>query len=624
MVRIGTQLVAAGQIAESDLEAALERQREVGGYLGSHLIEAGAISRTDFFDALALNWQLATRDLVRQPPDPSVLAQASPEETAELGWVACDITVDGTVVVATAVHPAEELLTEVREYFPGRPVRLVACTPRDLDWVTLRNRRERAEADVRRSMAHEDLVGPIHHVVLGIGAALFLALTLLVSPTVLAWVVLVSGAVFLTGAVLQSALAISALADELDPVAPVTATRGPHHTALVAGSRRAALGEQAGHHDAELPVYSVLIRVWGGETWLRIVLDHLLRLDYPHARLDVVLLVAENDVETLDAVRRMHPPEWVRVARLAPEDFRDPVAASDYGLALAHGRYVVAYERDEEPDADQLRLAVTAFETDLIDLIDHHPDRAPLAGLRVARRSDVAGPTQFGRMTAMDDALHLDRVVGDRPGSTFAADFCSTHLNMRLLRRLGGFQAVTWQPAETSARPPVRFETLESTSLRPGTPGPLKWVHERSQTAALTLREGGRRIAAAFSRGADRPGIGEGLLVLSMPGMFLAYPILLWTAILTGIESAGLGHSDATTMPLVARAAWLGLGETLLVLGSAAVVAGLVLSRRHGGRAGFDAVLLPLHWLLHSAAVWSAVVALACRRTVPGRALDRR
>ena len=85
---------------------------------------------------------------------------------------------------------------------------------------------------------------------------------------------------------------------------------------------------------AQLPVYSVLVRLAGGEPALVEVMDHLTGIDYPRVRLDAIVLVAESDADTLAAVARCSPPEWVRMARIPAEDFADPIVAFDHGLAL--------------------------------------------------------------------------------------------------------------------------------------------------------------------------------------------------------------------------------------------------------------------------------------------------
>lgn len=351
MDRIGSRLVADGSIDEGQLQDALDRQRTEGGPVGHHLIEGGFVTRPEFYAALARQWGLPVRDLVRQPPDPQLVGAdtSAVEESIALGWVACELTEEGAVVVATSIRPAVEVEVEVEERFPGRRVEFVACTRRDLDRVALGLRRGPGDPGTP-------------------GAA---------------------GGVLARG------------------VEPLR-------------RRRAASGRtspEGGRSDLELPLYSVIVRVWGGEEWLRSVLDRLTGLDYPAARLDAVLLVAEGDAATADAVRRLAPPEWVRVLPVPDADFADVVVAIDHGLALARGRYVVALGRDSAIARDELRCAVDAFETDLDERLERGVEAAPLSGLRAER------PRGLRRRPAAHEAK-------------------SVHCITPLLRRLGGFGAL--------------------------------------------------------------------------------------------------------------------------------------------------------------------------------------
>lgn len=352
MDRIGSRLVADGSIDEEQLRDALDRQRTEGGPVGHHLIEGGFITRPAFYAALARHWGLPVRDLVREPPDPRLIGAAdigSVEESIALGWVACELTEDGTVVVATSVRPALEVEVEVEERFPGRRVEFVACTRRDLDRVALGLRRSPGESRPAGSAG-------------------------------------------------------GALARGVEPLRR-------HRTAP---GRTSSAG---GRSDLELPLYSVIVRVWGGEEWLRAVLDRLAALDYPAVRLDAVLLVAEGDETTTAAVRRLAPPEWVRVLPVPDGDFADVVVAIDHGLALARGRYVVALGRDSAIGRDELRCAVDAFESDLDGRLDRGEEAAPLSGLRADR------PRGLRRRPAAHEAK-------------------SVHCITPLLRRLGGFGAL--------------------------------------------------------------------------------------------------------------------------------------------------------------------------------------
>lgn len=565
---IGARLVASGRIQPAQLEWALERQRTIGGYVGQHLVDAGYLTRSEFYAALAEHWELTPRDLVADPPSPALLAELDPETTVELGWVACELTPDG-VVVATSVRPDEELVTEVEEQFPGHAIELVACTQRDLDAVALMARRARGPQTLDRRTRTG--VRPVHYV-----AVLLLGLAALVAGVVvplwlLAGTVLLTSVVFLAGAAVQAVSGLSALAP-------------PDAEAV----REARLD------DAELPVYTVLMRIDGGEEVVRRALATLRGFDYPTARLDAVLLVSDDDSATLDGVRRAAPPEWVRVARVPAEEHAEPVLALDHGLALARGRYVVAYAVDEVPAADQLRRAVSAFDADLAAGLDGPLGRttAPLVGLRADRRSDGAGRSLFARMTEIDDALDLGRLSGD--DGHLAAK--SVHFNMRLLRRHGGFGLAT----RTLPADGPRIEHLDSISVRADDPGLVRWTDARARASV-------REVRGALEEGV--PDAGQ-LRRLLTPAMFLAYPVAVVGAFIAAVRSQGAGGQ------LAERVAWLSIGEAVIVLGMAVLVAAVSQFRRRGWLAALDALALPAHWLLHSLATWVALVALV----VPVRA----
>lgn len=598
VVDIGGRLVAGGLIEPSQLATARDRQRREGGYLGHHLIQAGFVSHDDFYAAVAEQWQVETRDLALQPPDPSLLAELDVEETVELGWLACEI-VDDTVVVATCVRPAEELVVEVQEQFHGRTVEFVRCTQHDLDAVAMGVRRER--------LAHRDrtpartVVRPVHHVLAMVIAALLLVAACVLPLAVVGAVLLFAVAVFLTGALISSIAGYPVLVNDL---------RGQQRVGLrVMASLPVDLVNEPVPADQGLPVYSAIVRLSGGDRAVQALIDNFGTIDYPWARTDAILLVADSDLATLDALRRTTPRSWIRVARVPDEDFADVVRAYDHGLALARGRYVVAWEQDETPAPDQIRLAVAAFEKELFERSARGAGSSPLLALRVAHRVG-ATLTAFGRLAAVDEALHLDRTAGAMAGSGRAPDITSIHCNMRLLRRFGGFGSLVWKPTTETAAGGVapRIEELDSTSMRAAVPGPLLWTRDRAGAFALVLLD-----AVVQARSLVRPGPGVGrdrarvdalAIGVGTAAMFLAYPVVLAGALVAVGRSHGQEGGTAESV------AWLGLGSALLVLLVAVSAAWVVLSRRRGWRVGVAALALPAHWFLHALAAWSALVAV--------------
>lgn len=585
--------VADGRVAAAELREALARQRVAGGFSQQPLVADGVLSRSDFFALLAEHWGLPTRDLVRHPPDPSVLADVDLELVAEQGWMPCELDGDGRVVVATSVRPAEDLVAAVEDHFLGRQVRFVACTERDLDEAVLAALPRWGWSDPPDAGEPPVVVRPCHWLAAAAAAAVLLLLAVLLPIEVFAVQVLLESAFFIVIAGMQLTRSLVELigADEIADPARVDASVP----------------------DEELPVYTVLVRVPPGPGAVGAGLSLLRGLDYPSARLDAILLVAEDDERALAEVRGASPPEWVRVARLPVEEHARPVRACDDGLVLARGPYVVAYEAGDRPDADQLRRAAAAFEVDLRRRMEASTDRVPppLLGLRVAHRSDARSGAPFARLSAVDDALHIDRAIGDRPGGALVGDHTSTHFNLRLLRRHGGFARARSGSATTGAsgdpRAP-RIEALGSSSVPASAPHARQWMTNRSEALALALLRavaGARQLVAAEP--GRRPRVAAIVGGFATPLMFVTYPLVLGGAVALVLRRPAPG-SFAESVALLC------LVEAVAVLATAVAVAAATLWRTDGALAALGALALPAHWLLHATSGWSAVAAVLWRR----------
>ncbi len=560
-------------------------------------IDDGQGSSADFYAALVRKWQAEARDLVQQPPREDLLSELDVEEMVELGWVACDLA-DDTVVIATCVRPAEELVVEVQEHFPGRSIEFVRCAQQDLDAVAMRVRRQRAGATRPTVLP---IVRLRHHLLALTIASLTIAAGCLLPLGLVGSLLLVAVVVFLGGALVSSSAGYPALVNDL---------RGPQRAELrVVASLPFDIVNDPISADQGLPVYTVIMRLTGGDRAVEALYENFSIIDYPWARTDAILLVADSDGETLDALRRTTRRAWIRVARVPDDDFADAVRAYDHGLALARGRYVVAWEQDETPARDQVRRAVAAFEKDLNARLESGDAAPPLLALRVAHRFNSAG-TAFGRLSAADEALRLDHSTGAASGATGDPDVTSMHCNMRLLRRFGGFASLAWRPTMESAGSdvPPRIEELDSTSTRAVGPGPLRWTRNRSEAFALIGLDAVVQVRTMMDRRQRHRRDGARIRALAVglgtAAMFLAYPVVLVGALVAAVRSRNEDSSPAHAI------AWLDLATALFVLAVAIGAAWVVLARRRGWRVGFAALALPGLWFLQSLAAWSALIAV--------------
>jgi glycosyltransferase XagB len=84
-------------------------------------------------------------------------------------------------------------------------------------------------------------------------------------------------------------------------------------------------------------------------------------LDYPKNKLQVMLLLEEDDRETIDAIKNIELPYYFEIA-IVPNSFpKTKPKACNYGLTLAKGDFAVIYDAEDIPDPLQLKKSVLGF-----------------------------------------------------------------------------------------------------------------------------------------------------------------------------------------------------------------------------------------------------------------------
>jgi len=114
--------------------------------------------------------------------------------------------------------------------------------------------------------------------------------------------------------------------------------------------------------EKELPIYTVLIPMYQEKREVvSNLLNHLDKLDYPKQKLDVRLLLEEDDRETIEAINSYQLPYYCTPIIVPHSEPRTKPKACNYGLIRARGDYVVIYDAEDRPEYDQLKKAYLAF-----------------------------------------------------------------------------------------------------------------------------------------------------------------------------------------------------------------------------------------------------------------------
>ena len=113
--------------------------------------------------------------------------------------------------------------------------------------------------------------------------------------------------------------------------------------------------------DRDLPRYTVLVPVFREANIVGQLIRNLGGIDYPTEKLEVLILIEEEDHETRDAVLTSNPPPHFRIVTIPKGQPHTKPRACNVGLYFATGDYLVIYDAEDTPDPDQLKKAVVAF-----------------------------------------------------------------------------------------------------------------------------------------------------------------------------------------------------------------------------------------------------------------------
>jgi cellulose synthase/poly-beta-1,6-N-acetylglucosamine synthase-like glycosyltransferase/glycosyltransferase involved in cell wall biosynthesis/O-antigen/teichoic acid export membrane protein len=111
----------------------------------------------------------------------------------------------------------------------------------------------------------------------------------------------------------------------------------------------------------DLPVYSILCPLYKEANVLPQFVENIENLDWPKDKLDVLLLLEEDDAKTISVAKKLNLPKHFRIL-VVPNSFpKTKPKACNYGLAYVKGKFTVIYDAEDRPDPLQLKKAYIAF-----------------------------------------------------------------------------------------------------------------------------------------------------------------------------------------------------------------------------------------------------------------------
>src|ERR1700683_1177148 len=364
--------------------------------------------------------------------------------------------------------------------------------------------------------------------------------------------------------------------------------------------------EALGVPDSALPFYTVLIPAYKEPAVILKLIDNLTEMDYPEDRLEVLLLVEEDDHETLEVLQSADPPSCFRMVVVPPAEPRTKPKALNFGLTLAKGELIAVFDVEDTPDILQLRRAAVA-------MARYGPEVACFQAKLSYRNATQNIITKWFTVEyAMWFSLFLPGLVSvDAPiplGGT------SNHFRRDSLRAHGA-----WDPYNVTEdcdlgirlfREHYLIKVLESTTMEEANSDFVNWVKQRSRWYKGYLQTFliHARAPRQLKKEIGLKGIGHVWCFVGATPILAVLNPLFWALTIVWF----VAHPQFVLEIFPAPVYYVGL--FLWVFGNFLLWYLTVLTARHAKSEGlvFAAVLVPIYWVMMSVAalkaMWQLVV----------------
>jgi glycosyltransferase XagB len=362
----------------------------------------------------------------------------------------------------------------------------------------------------------------------------------------------------------------------------------------------------------KLPFYTVLVPLFREGRMLPTLVDRLRRIDYPLARIEILLLIESDDEQTQRAASDYSFPRHIRPVLMPLGQPRTKPRALNIALQQAQGEFIVVYDAEDQPAPDQLRKAVAAMRALPEDVVC----------LQARLNFYNQRQSVLTRLFAIDYAVWYSQFLPGltsglaRPGAFVPLGGTSNHFRVEKLRDVGG-----WDPFNVTedcdlgvrlGRAGLRVAMLDSTTWEEAVTRARPWIRQRSRWVKgylqtylvhmrrplLLLKELGPRGLADFQMLVG----GSSLLLLINP--------LMWALTALYIASKGTYVGDFIQTLFPPPIYYLAL-LSLLSWNFIFFYCSAYVCVRHGlAELTRYTLLTPLYWIIMSIGAWVGLISL--------------
>ncbi|RWY49083.1 glycosyltransferase [Mucilaginibacter gilvus] len=278
--------------------------------------------------------------------------------------------------------------------------------------------------------------------------------------------------------------------------------------------------------DDELPIYTILLPVYKEDKLIKKLIWNLQAIDYPRHKLDVKLLIEEDDDKTLNAVRNLDFPAIFEVIVVPYHMPKTKPKACNYGLHFARGKYLTIYDAEDIPDTDQLKKVVSLF------------GKLPSEYICIQSALNYFNRNEnfLTRMFTLEYSYWFDYMLPglDTLDIPIPLGGTSNHFKLQELVDLGAWDPFNvTEDADLGVRAYAKghkIAIINSTTYEEANNEPFNWIRQRSrwikgymQTYLVHMRD----PAALIKKIGWKGFLGFNFFIGATPVIFLVYPLLL-------------------------------------------------------------------------------------------------
>src|ERR1700674_2343247 len=459
---LGDLLVARRVVSLPQLDEAVGLAETWHVRLGDAILSRNWADPAVYYQAVAYHYELPFVDLIRDSPDPTLLAAADADTYARkltIPWRRRE----GRIVVATA-EPGPEVVLFARERW-GTAIEFVVASKFDVVWAVqaafaepLSHRAVYELAERNPELSAQQVFTPAQ-VIFGYALLTLFMIGVALSPIATLVAVNVAMSLFYLGNFVFKGILVS-----------VGGARSADRDETIAIAARRLT-------DDELPVFTVLVPMFREPEMLPVLARSLRQLDYPLGKLDIKLVLEASDHETIEVASKLGLEGVFEVIRVPPSHPQTKPKACNFALQFARGEFLVVYDAEDRPEPDQLRKVVATFR--------QSPRNTACLQCRLSYFN--ADENWLTRMFTLDYALWFDQLLPglERLNVPIPLGGTSNHFKIEVLRELHA-----WDPFNVTedadlgirlTQKGYRVGVVDSTTFEEASCRAGRWIGQRTR-----------------------------------------------------------------------------------------------------------------------------------------------